>query len=148
VLGAKLSAGLILAAAAAAVALAVGLAAIAIAEATGQSIQGDHGWAVLAVGVMLFGLLNAAAGMAFGALLHNTAAAIVLAYLLPTVWGIVFTIGPLKKAGDWVDTSKTFDWVLRADWSGHTGQILTSALLWIALPLAAGLARTVRREVA
>ena len=48
---------------------------------------------------------------------------------------------------DWVDSGTTFDWVLNGEWSGHTPQILVSVILWVALPLAAGLVRTVRREI-
>lgn len=35
--------------------------------------------------------------------------------------------------------------LLNGQWSGHTPQILVSVTLWVAIPLAAGLIRTVRR---
>jgi len=37
--------------------------------------------------------------------------------------------------------------MLNGEWSGHTPQILATVILWVALPVAAGLVRTVRREI-
>ena len=37
--------------------------------------------------------------------------------------------------------------MLYGQWVGHGAQIATSTLLWVVLPLAAGIARTQRREV-
>jgi ABC-2 type transport system permease protein len=84
-------------------------------------------------------------GVAFGALLHNTAAAIVLFFALPTAFTVASTA--LKSIGQWIDPSQTFGWVLEADWSGHLPQILASTTIWLILPLAAGLIRTVHREI-
>jgi hypothetical protein len=110
-------------------------------------VQADEGWLALAVGLMLFSLLNIVMAMAFGALLHNSAAAIAVFYLVPTIWTIIFAVPALRKVGEWLDTSHTFSWILEADWSGHTWKIVTSTLLWVALPLAAGLVHTARRDV-
>jgi hypothetical protein len=147
VLGAKLAAGLILGAVVAAFALAAGLAAVAAAGAAGRAVHGDRAWLALLVGFVLCSLLYVVMGMAFGALLHNSAAAIVLFYLLPTLWSIVFSVRALAKVGEWLDTSKALSWVQEADWSDHVGKIATSVLLWIVVPLAAGLVRTLRRDV-
>ena len=38
-------------------------------------------------------------------------------------------------------------WVRYGQWTGHGVQIATSTLLWVVLPLAAGITRTRRREV-
>jgi hypothetical protein len=35
----------------------------------------------------------------------------------------------------------------QAHWSGHLPQILTSTTIWLTAPLAAGLIRTIRREI-
>ena len=56
-------------------------------------------------------------------------------------------IPALEKVGDWVNTGQTFGWLLAGSWSGHAAQIAVSAAVWIAVPLAAGPARTIRREV-
>jgi hypothetical protein len=83
--------------------------------------------------------------MAFAAFLHNTAAAIVLYLALPTLMTIVSLA--LTSVRDWVDTARTFGWMLQGEWSGHAPQILTSIGIWVLLPLSAGLVRTLRREV-
>ena len=46
-----------------------------------------------------------------------------------------------------MNTGQTYGWVLSGEWGGHAGQIVTSTLLWIVLPLTLGMARTLRREV-
>ena len=94
----------------------------------------------------MFILLTGATGIAFGALLHNTAAAIVTYFALGAVFNL-FTIPALEKAGRWVNTGETYGWVLNGQWSGHGAQIAASAALWILLPLTLGLVRTLRREV-
>ena len=102
-------------------------------------------WSQLA-GFALFIVLTSAVGMAIGAALHNTAAAIVSYFVLAGLFSLLM-IPALQKAGDWINTGTTFGWVLAGDWSGHVAQIAVSAALWIALPLAIGTVRTVRREV-
>ena len=56
-------------------------------------------------------------------------------------------IPALQAAGRWVNTGQTYGWVLNGQWAGHGAQIAVSSLLWIALPLALGLTRTMRRDV-
>jgi ABC-2 type transport system permease protein len=90
-------------------------------------------------------VIKAKVGVAFGALLHNTAAAIVLFFALPTAFAAASIA--LKSIGQWIDPSRTFGWVLQADWSGHLPQILTATTIWLTAPLAAGLIRTIRREI-
>jgi ABC-2 type transport system permease protein len=145
VLAAKLLSGLGLGLAGAAFGCAATAAALAVSDSLGRQISWRLGWAPV-VGFVAFVLLNSLMGMAFGALLHNTAAAIVLFFVLPTTWSLI-AIGALKRAGEWLDTSKTFTWVLTGDWDGHWGPILLSTTVWVVLPLVIGLARTVRREV-
>jgi ABC-2 type transport system permease protein len=55
--------------------------------------------------------------------------------------------GTLKSIGQWIDPSRTFGWVLQADWSVHVPQIVASTTIWLILPLAAGVIRTARREI-
>jgi hypothetical protein len=43
--------------------------------------------------------------------------------------------------------SQTLGWVLTGDRTGHGAQIASSAATWIALPLAIGTIRTLRRDV-
>ena len=51
------------------------------------------------------------------------------------------------EVADWIDWSTTFNWVLENDWGGHVPQISFSVLFWVAVPLAAGVVRTMRRDV-
>jgi ABC-2 type transport system permease protein len=74
------------------------------------------------------------------------AAAIVTYFALAGVTSLLL-IPAAANAGNWVDTSQTFGWALTGQWSGHGPQIASSAAVWIALPLAIGALRTIRREV-
>jgi len=85
-------------------------------------------------------------GNAFGALLHNTAVAIVSYFALAGAFSLLM-IPALQAAGRWINTGQTYGWVLYGQWAGHGAQITTSSLLWIALPLTLGLIRTLRRDV-
>ena len=117
---------------------------MAVSDLLGRSVN----WSVegkYIVGFTLFVIVNSLMGMAFGALLLNTPAAIVLFLVLPTLW-TVLSFGWLKDLGRWLDTAQTYRHVLESDWNGHTGQILVSLAVWIALPLALGAVRTLRRD--
>jgi ABC-2 type transport system permease protein len=144
VINAKVAVSLLLAAGAAVFGGLVTAAGLAVAAASGRALDMDLNAGVV-VGYLLFVLLNVLTGMAFGALLHNSAAAIVLYFALPTAFGLLGQV--LKSVGQWVDSSTTFDWLRQGEWSGHTPQILVSATIWLVIPLAAGLVRTARREI-
>ena len=119
-------------------------AGLAVAAASGRELDPNLNTGVL-VGYLGFVLLNVLTGVAFGALLHNSAAAVVLYFALPIGFALLGTAVP--SLAEWVDSSTTFDWVLNGEWSGHTPQILLSVLVWVAVPVTAGLVRTVRREI-
>jgi hypothetical protein len=95
---------------------------------------------------VVFVLLTSAIGIAFGALLHNTAVAIVSYFALAGAFSLLL-IPTLQAAGSWINTGQAYGWVLTGQWTGHAGQITSATLLWIAAPLAAGSVRTLRREV-
>ena len=119
-------------------------AGLAVATASGRELDPNLNAGVV-VGYVLFVLLNVLTGVAFGALLHNSAAAIVLYFALPTAFALLGRA--LTSLAEWIDSSTTFDWLLRGEWSGHTPQILVSVAVWVAIPLAAGMFRTARREI-
>lgn len=141
VLAAKVTAGLLIAVACGIFALAVGTVTAGLAP----HVTGGEDWAAVA-GTALFVLLTSAIGIAVGAALHNTAAAIVTYFAVAGAASLLM-IPALARAGDWINTGQTFGWVLAGQWTGHTAQILVSAALWIALPLTIGTARTLRRNV-
>jgi ABC-type transport system involved in multi-copper enzyme maturation permease subunit len=145
VLAAKVLAGLTISVIAGLFALLAGTVAVLAASHAGRPVAEGWNWSQLA-GFALFIVLTSAVGMAIGAALHNTAAAIVSYFVLAGLFSLLM-IPALEKAGDWINTGTTFGWVLTGDWSGHGAQIAVCAALWIALPLAVGTVRTTRREV-
>jgi len=145
VLAAKVLAGLTISVIAGLFALLAGTVAVLAASHAGRPVAEGWNWSQLA-GFALFIVLTSAVGMAIGAAVHNTAAAIVSYFVLAGLFSLLM-IPALQKAGDWINTGTTFGWMLAGDWSGHVAQIAVSAALWIALPLAVGTVRTVRREV-
>jgi ABC-2 type transport system permease protein len=102
-------------------------------------------WPELA-GFAAFVILTSAIGSAIGSALHNTAAAIVTYFALAAVTSLLL-IPAVEQAGSWVNTGETFGWMLAGQWSGHGPQITSSALIWVALPLAIGALRITRRDI-
>lgn len=146
VVGAKLVVATVLGVLGAAFAFAASYLALLVADLIGRDVAWESPpWRVV-VGFVLVSVLNTLMGAAFGALLYNTAAAIVLFFVLPTVWGVL-AFGVFERLGRWLDTAQTWGWLAAGDWDGHVGPILVSTAFWVLLPLAAGVARTVRREV-
>lgn len=145
VLAAKTAAALIVSVVAGLFAFAVATVAVLAASHAGRRVADGWDWSQLA-GFALFIVLTSAVGMAIGAALHNTAAAIVSYFVLAGLFSLLM-IPALEKVGNWINTGQTFGWLLDGTWSGHAGQIVVSALVWIALPMAVGTVRTVRREV-
>jgi ABC-2 type transport system permease protein len=87
--------------------------------------------------------------VAFGLVFLHSALAIVLYFMLPTAWAILFeTIHALDKPANWLDTSRTFaplvdDGMTGTAWA-HLG---TSVALWVGAFLVAGLWRLRRTEL-
>jgi ABC-2 type transport system permease protein len=145
VVAAKVLSGMWLSLLGSAYAIAVTAGGLALSDALGRQVTWDLS-AKYVVGFVTFVVLNSLMGMAFGALLLNTPAAIVLFFMLPTVWTLL-SYGWLKEVGKWLDTAQTFRHVLVAEWQGHSSQILVSIGFWVVMPLAMGALRTIRREV-
>lgn len=144
VVTAKVAVSLLVAGAAAVFGGLVTVAALAVAAASGRHVEANLS-IVVVIGYLLYMALNVLAGAALGALVHNSAAAITLFFALPA--GILLLGQAWRPIAKWVDSTKTFDWLLRGQWSGHTAQLLVTVALWVAIPLSVGIARTVRREI-
>lgn len=145
VLSAKMAAALIVAVLGAVFAFAVAAVTVLAASSAGRHVTGGWDWPRLA-GFTLFVVLTSAVGMAIGAAMHNTAAAIVSYFALAGLFSLLM-IPALERVGDWVNTGQTFGWLLTGGGSAHAAQIAVSAALWVAFPLAVGTIRTIRREV-
>jgi ABC-2 type transport system permease protein len=144
VVSAKLAASLILGSGAAAFGGVVTAAGIGLAAASGRDLGGTLSVGDIA-GYLLYLLLNVLGGVAIGALLQNSAAAIAAYFALNI--GVALLGTASKLLGDWIDTETTWQWVLDNKWGGHVPQISVSVLIWVVIPLAAGAVRTLRRDV-
>ena len=131
------------------------LAAVAalVAAAAGV-LAGGGSWALDGAdlrGLVLTLVPAVVQALAFGLLLQNTAAAIVLHYLVTPVWSTVLALSDrLEAAAPWVDlgaalTPMTSDGAVGAE---QWAQLATATTLWVLLPLGLGLLRLVRGEVA
>lgn len=121
---------------------------IGIATRDGAGTWGVDGAVLVgtAIALMLFVLQ----GVAFGLAMLSTPAAIVSYLALPTAWTIVAGMVPgLRRWAEWLDMNVT---VLPLTEGGVTGgdvtRLLVSVAVWVGLPLAIGLWRTARRDVA
>ncbi|MFD2764360.1 ABC transporter permease [Micromonospora eburnea] len=145
---AKLAAIVLAALASVLVSLAVAAVATLLARATG----GAGGWsfeASLLLHAAVLQVANALMGAAFGLLLLSTPLAVVIFLLLPNLWSILSEmISALRGPAGWLDTGRTMEPLLGPDvTAGQWGRLAVSLLVWVVVPLAAGLVRTLRREV-
>src|SRR4051794_3443915 len=145
VLNAKLAVSMVLGGGAAVFGGLVTAAGLGLAAASGRALEANLTVGAI-TGYLLFVLLNVLAGVALGALLQSSAPAIAASFALPATFALLGTASTL--VADWIDTSKPWTWVLENDWAGHVPQISFSFAFWVAVPLAAGVVRTVRRDVA
>jgi ABC-2 type transport system permease protein len=144
VVNAKLAVSMVLGGGGAVFGGAVAAAGLGLAEASGRSLEAN-----LSVGAvtsyLLYVLLNVLAAVALGTLLQNSAAAIAASFALPASTALLGTASKLVR--EWIDMSGPWGWMLENDWGGHVPQISFSILFWVAVPLAAGVVRTMRRDV-
>ncbi|MBG6102521.1 ABC-type transport system involved in multi-copper enzyme maturation permease subunit [Micromonospora vinacea] len=149
VVAAKLFAVVLAALASVLASLALAAVGTLVASATGGA--GTWGLdASLLVNAVILQVTNVVIGAAFGLLLLNPPLAIVGYFLLPTLWGVLGEmVKPLRGPSEWLDTSKTMEPLFSSDalTGEQWGRIVVSLLVWMVLPLAAGLFRTLRREV-
>lgn len=129
------------------------LAAAAVGNLlVGPLVDGNGSWTLEAslIGTaFVFQWIGLLMGIAFGMLFMNTPAAIVLYFLIPTVWSIAgqFT-GALATARQWVDQTVTLAPLTSGAMTGDSwAKVGATVGVWVALPLAAGLVRLMRREV-
>ncbi|HEV7710184.1 MAG TPA: ABC transporter permease [Asanoa sp.] len=136
------------------VAVLPGLAMAAIGNVIAGSMDSAAGsWSfggMLLGYAVLFSVINILFGIGFGMLFMNSAVAIVLYFVVPTVWSLLTQlISGLKGTAEWLDLSVTstplFDDTALS--GGEWAKLAASVALWVLLPCALGLARLLRREV-
>ena len=115
--------------------------------------SGPDKWS-LSLGEFATGALLQTLGMlvafAIGLALMSSAPAIVLAYVLPIVFAILAeTIPGFRDTADWLDTSAPAEalWLDAGDGTAWA-QVATTWGIWLGIPLAVGLARLRRVELA
>lgn len=145
ILAAKLAAGIL-------VALAVMVVCIPL-SALGMLFAGGTGdtWALSAdqLGrITLSVVIAMLTGIALGALLLNSAPAIVLYFVLPFVTAALGAIPHVDAVIRWFDPTRTTSPLTDDTMSGHQwARLGTTVLLWIVVPLAVGAWRIARDEV-
>ncbi len=101
--------------------------------------------------VLILQTMGLLGGLAFGTVLLNSAAAIVLSFVLPLAVSILFGIVPgLVDAAPWIDISTAQGPLFEFDQSVTSeewAQLLVTSMWWIWLPLIAGVIRVLRSEV-
>lgn len=147
-MAAKLIAVVLAALASLLVTVAVAAVGTWVASATG----GAGTWQVDATLILHAGIVQVASvlmGAAFGLLLLNPPLAIVGYLLLPTLWTVLSeVVRPLRGPAGWLDPNQTMEPLFTSHVTGEQwGRLGVSLLVWMVLPLAAGLFRTLRREV-
>jgi len=126
-------------------------AACLITAAAGNLVAGGS-WS-LSLGAVgrgaLFETLGLLGGVAFGLVFMNSALAIVLYYILPTVWSILAqSIHAIEKPAKWLDTSQTVQPLVDGNMTGTDwAQLGTSMALWVGVVMLIGLWRLRRTEL-
>jgi ABC-2 type transport system permease protein len=146
VLSAKILASLVLAIAAVLVALVLSALCVALNPAATDASHLDLG---LLGQSALYTMISMLIGVGFGAALLLSAPAIVAIFVLPLAWTAVSHLVPgLDGLSKWTDQSETFSLLTDHPLSAHEwAQVLTTTLLWAALPLAVGTWRFLRGEI-
>jgi ABC-type transport system involved in multi-copper enzyme maturation permease subunit len=123
----------------------VNLFGIAMVDANGSW----HLTATIIPNELLYLLICVLSGMGLGMLLLNSAAAIVLYYVLPSVWTLVTNlVESTREAAKWLDLTLTSVPLIQDDMSsGAWARLGTSALLWSVLPITLGAWRLLRSEI-
>ncbi|QNE20371.1 ABC transporter permease [Kribbella qitaiheensis] len=120
------------------------------ATAIGGAVSGDGasyaGMGGALAGAYLSTALNVVMGAAFGALIAQTAVAILVFFIAPTVWSLA---GPalFKDNANWLDVFSAFGRIAERDLHGMVPETLTAIGVWVVLPTVLGLWASSRREV-
>jgi hypothetical protein len=126
----------------------VALALVSTALAGGIT---DHaasyaGFGGLLAGAYLTVALNVVMGAAFGAVIPQTAVAILVYFIAPTAWSLA---GPalFKDNANWLDVFGALGRIAERDLHGMVPETLVAVGVWIVLPTVLGLWASSRREV-
>ncbi|MEO8693192.1 MAG: ABC transporter permease [Acidimicrobiales bacterium] len=138
----------------ASVILSLGVLAIALLLAgafaiVGGAIHGNGSFGTMPSDVRSFVIivaLQVTMAAAFGLVAGQTPVAITTFLVAPTAWAALSS-GVLKSASPWFDVFSAYDRLSSTQPLAHVGQTLTAVALWVVVPTALGIARSLRREV-
>lgn len=132
----------------------IAIVTAALATLVGGSDSGFEGLSLTIFLLFLaLQLLTILQGLAYGLILLNTPAAIVVFFVLPIASSIVFSlVSGLRDVAPWLDLGTAQQPLFEAfGGTGLTGeeyaQLGTTALIWIVVPFIAGWFRVMRAEV-
>jgi hypothetical protein len=138
----------------ASVGLSLGLLAVSLVLAggftmLGGTVHGDASFGGLATDIRSFAIvvvLQVTMAMAIGLLAGQTPLAISAFLIAPTAWAALSS-AVLKGASPWFDVFSAYDRLASSQPVEHFAQTLSAVTLWVLLPSALGLVRSLRREV-
>jgi ABC-type transport system involved in multi-copper enzyme maturation permease subunit len=146
-IGAKVLAGIALALAATVVAVVLAAFGTAIA-----STDVAHQWS-LPLGLLLqdvfYVVISMVIGIAFGAALLSSAPAIVVYFAVPIALSALGSIHSIAGVIEWINVGESAGPLTERLLSGQDwGQVMTTLVVWLVIPLAIGLWRITRRDLA
>jgi hypothetical protein len=143
---AKFASAIVLSAVVLSVTAVLALAATAIGGAVDGAGASYAGIGGALAGAYLSTALNVVMGAAFGAVIAQTAVAILVFFVAPTAWALA---GPalFKDNANWLDVFGAFGRIAERDLHGMVPETLTAIGVWVVLPAIAGLWASSRREV-
>jgi ABC-type transport system involved in multi-copper enzyme maturation permease subunit len=143
---AKFVSAIVLAVVAMTVVVLLALAGTALAGAVTDHTTSYAGMGGQLAGAYLTIMLNVVMGAAFGAVISQTAVAILVYFIAPTGWALA---GPalFKDNANWLDVWGAFGRIAERDLHGMVPETLTALGVWIVLPTIVGLWASSRREV-
>jgi hypothetical protein len=130
------------------------MTAVVVIALAGTALAGavtDHTTSYAGLGGQLAGAyltvaLNVVMGAAFGAVIAQTAVAILVYFIAPTAWSLA---GPalFKDNANWLDVFGAFGRIAERDLHGMLPETLVAVGVWIVIPTIVGLWASSRREV-
>ncbi|MFF0266689.1 ABC transporter permease [Kribbella sp. NPDC004536] len=128
-----------------------GVVAVALATTALTGALTDRTMSYADLGGQLLGAyltvaLNVVMGAAFGAVIPQTAVALLAFFIAPTAWSLA---GPalFKDNANWLDVFGALGRIAERDLHGMVPETLTAVGVWIVLPTVVGLWASSRREV-
>ena len=134
--------------------LSLGLLIVGVLLALGATALGGviHGHAMYDAsfddlrGALMIVVLQVVMASAFGALAAQTAVALVAYLAAPAIWAD-FAPGLFKGAAPWFDVFGAYDRLSSNRPLDHVAQTLVSITVWVAIPAAIGVLRSIHREI-